>query len=174
MEKSSIPIRKRILFAKFDEYVNMTPSEMASFWQSEEANKVSQTPEQAFRTGGLAGKAVTKQVARLISKAAKYRGQLKVLPPWTEDEWRLCGSIVRVIVRQFYNIGDFKDELGNETPKSLALKYWGFNSNKRKTKLPMKQEIKDKVVDYVKKEKDSNKNLKESFDDLFFLELLDL
>lgn len=162
---SEIPLRKRILFRKFDEYVNMSSAQMRQFWTSPEAQKVSQTPEESFKTGGLAGKQVTREIANMISKAAKYRGQLKKLPPWSDREWLLCGSIVRYIARIFYGNGDLVDSNGERLPRALAPMYWGFDILKRKTKLPRKEEIKKEVKDYVKKE-----TLKESF----FDNLLDL
>lgn len=155
--KENISLRQRILFRKFDTLVNMSVSDMNNFWNSEDSKDVSRDEKEAIETGGLSGKSITKKIAKMISKAKSYRGQFKKVPDWTPDEWALAGNVVRYIKRVFYNVGEFKDDEGNPTPKALAPKYWGFDALKVHGKLPSKDEIKKEVVDYVKKEREQER-----------------
>lgn len=80
---------------------------------------------------------------------------IKKIPTLTDEEWGLIGTVVRFNSRFFYNIGDLKDEEGNDTPKSMSLKLRGLDGSKVKA-LPNKDSVKIEVKSALKgKDQDS-------------------
>lgn len=177
--KDKVPIRKRILFSFFDKVVNMTPTQIRNFRNSEEAKNISQTEKEAYETGGIAGKEVSPDIERIISKASKYRGQYKEIPDWTPKEWKIVSSLVRFIARFRKLSNKFVDEDGNETPLTKSMKIWGHDILKYKKHFPKSQEVKTDVKEYVKSErakakKERAKKLNEDFELEDFILDLDL
>lgn len=154
----------------------MTPTQIRNFRNSEEAKNCSQTEKEAYSTGGLAGKTVSPEIEKLISKASQYRGQYKELPPWTPNEWKLVASLVRFVARFRKLSNKFQDEDGNPTPLANSMKIWGHDVLKYKKHFPKSQEIKQDVKDYVKherekSEKEKSKKLNEELDFILDLDL---
>lgn len=172
MSFKHIPIRRLLIWHKFDEYVNVTSSEIRSVLNSEEAKNISQTKEQAAKTssGGLAGKDVSREIQHIIDKSSKFRGQLKNIPNFTEREWFVLGRMVAYIKRNFYGKGALEDADGNPLPRKLSLILWGFNPSR--SGLPTKQEVKNDVVQFVKKQKEKEKKESKKLNEDFFKKYL--
>lgn len=169
-----IPIRKRILFAFFDKVVNMNAAQIRSFRNSEAGQKCSQTEKEAYSTGGLAGKEISPDIEKMISKASKYRGQYKELPNWTPYEWKLASSLVRFIARFRKLSTKFTDSEGNPTKLSNSMKVWGHDYQKYKKRFPKSHEVKTDVREFVKKEKEAADKKKEKLNEDLDIILLNL
>jgi hypothetical protein len=144
-------LRRTVLWARFDRMINMTPSQIRSVRDSEEGKDSGLSKEEAREAGAnlLTGQEASKRLENLLKKVGDYRGQYKKIPNLTDEEWGLLGTVVRFNSRFFYNIGELKDEEGNDTPKSLSLKLRGLDGTKVKN-LPNKDIVKMEVKTSLK------------------------
>ena len=157
-EKENKPnLRRTVLWARFDRMINMSPSQIRAARDSEEGKDSGLSKEEAREAGAnlLTGQEASKRLENLLKKVTDYRGQYKKIPALTDEEWGLIGTVVRFNSRFFYNIGDLKDEEGNDTPKSMSLKLRGLDGTKVKS-LPNKDAVKIEVKSALRgKDKDS-------------------
>jgi len=166
------PIRKIILWARFDRIINMTPSEIRMTRESDEAKNVSQTPADAQKVGAnvKAGKEESKKLEEILKKVSKYRGQYKKVPNLSDSEWSTISTAVRFISRARSNIGPLEDEHGKWTSKKICLRIWGRNETNASS-FPNKNSVKAEVSSKVhaererqrEKEKKESKKLNEDF-----------
>ena len=159
------PIRKIILWARFDRIINMTPAEINAARNSEEAKDVSQDLVDARKVGAnvKAGREESKKIEAILRKVSKYRGQYKKVPNLTDSEWDTISSAIRFISRARANIGPLRDSDGKKTKKAWALNFWGRNETESSTfpnKNAVKTEVSSKV--HAEKEKQKEKEKKES------------
>lgn len=159
------PIRKIILWARFDRIINMTPAQIHMARESDEAKDVSQNLEDARKVGAnvKAGREESKKIEAILRKVSKYRGQYKKVPNLTDSEWDTVATTIRFISRCRANIGPLHDEAGKKTKKAWVLNFWGRNETEASTfpnKNSVKSEISAKV--HAEREKQREKEKKES------------
>jgi len=159
------PIRKIILWARFDRIINVTPAQIAAIRNSPEAENVSQTREQAAKTGAAvkAGKEESKKIEAILKKVSKYRGQYKKVPNLSDSEWSTISGAIRYISRARANIGPLHDADGKKLPKAISLSLWGRNETEASTfpnKNSVKAEVSSKV--HAERERQREKEKKES------------
>ena len=143
-----IPLERRLLGARWDKIVNMTSSEIRSFRTSDDGQTVGWTPDEARRgsISGMAGQEASKRIENLISKAGKFRGQFKNLPPWNEDEWKLANKQVAYISRARGNIGELVNDDDERTPKAKAMMLWGRDEVRARGSFPDKDALKKQLI----------------------------
>lgn len=142
--EKKIPLERRLLWVRWDRMVNMSGADIRSFRTSEEGQKVGWTSDEAKRgsINGMAGHDASKKIEGLISKAGRFRGQHKNLPPWTPEEWMLANKQVAYISRARGNIGDLVNDDDERTPKAKAMMLWGRDEIKARGSFPDKVELK--------------------------------
>jgi len=163
-EDTSRPAPERVaLWWRFDEIMNMKPSEMRSFRESEFGQKVGLDKREAESAGlsVMSGQEASKIIEKMLNSCSKLRGQHKKLPDWDKEEWDMAGRAIGMISRFRGNIGDLEDEEGNPTPKAGAMMLWGRNEIKAPAKFPDKEEIKAAVRKEYQEQKEEEKRLKE-------------
>ncbi len=169
MGRSSI--RRQIIFAKWDRVTNMTAAEISYVLNNPEYDHVSQTSEQARKSGAgvLAGRDAARELIKMIPMAAKFRGQYLNLPEWNDRQWFVASRAINFISR----FRDLSDKMYNKdnSPSDLnvSIRFWGHNVDKFKRHFPKSKEIKHEVRQTLKQEKEKQKNLKESFIDRLLL-----
>lgn len=150
-----IPLERRLLWARWDKIVNMTASEIRTFRQSEDGQKVGWSSDQAKRgsIGGMSGHEASKIIEGMLAKAGRFRGQQKRMPPWEPNEWKIANKQVAYISRARGNIGAFVDDDGEKTPKAMAMMIWGRDELRAgatkdtpSKNFPDKEKIKEELV----------------------------
>ena len=114
---------KEETYKKWKKLVNMTPSELKKFLDSEEGKIAGLTEKEADELGIDYGR-----------KSAKWILKMKPIPykEWTPNMWRWAKKQIRFISRMTGNKGKLYDEKGNRTRKYLSLLVWGNNPLKNK------------------------------------------
>lgn len=163
-EPAKIPLEKRLLWARWDKIVNMTSSEIRSFRQSDEGQGVGWSKEQALKDSisGMSGRDASVKIEAMINKAGKFRNQHRIMPPWTDDEWRLANRQVSFISRARSNVGDLLDDNDERTPKAKALMIWGRDEIRSRGIFPDKNKLKELLM------KDSYEYPQEAICDILF------
>jgi len=108
-------------YAKWKSLVNMSKSELQSFYNSKEGKEAGLTPSQATNAGIDSGR----ESARMIMK-------MKNTPvgEWTENMWRWAKKQISFISRMSGVKGALYDDKGNKTRKHTSLLIWGHNPEK--------------------------------------------
>jgi hypothetical protein len=111
------------VYKKWKELVNMSPSELRSFLDSEEGKVAGLTKEEADDLGIDYGRESAKWILKM--KAIPYKD-------WTPSMWRWAKKQISFISRMKGNKGKLYDENGKRTRKYLSLLVWGNNPLKKK------------------------------------------
>jgi hypothetical protein len=110
------------VYKKWKELVNMSPSELRSFLDSEEGKVAGLTKEEADDLGIDYGRESAKWILKM--KAIPYKD-------WTPSMWRWAKKQISFISRMKGNKGKLYDENGKRTRKYLSLLVWGSNPLKK-------------------------------------------
>lgn len=144
-KENKIPLKKAVLFARWDRIVNARPEEIRKIREENEDIGLDRAEAKQAGANVISGREASKKIEVMIRKAADFRGQYKRLPPFTDEEWGLLGSQIRLISRLKFNIGALEDDDGDMTPKHKALILWGYVPAKARGKFPDKNEVKAEV-----------------------------
>ena len=109
-------------YQKWKKLVNMTPSELKKFLDSEDGKVAGLTSKEADELGIDYGR-----------ESAKWILKMKAIPhkEWTPNMWRWANKQISFISRMTGNKGKLYDEKGNRTRKYLSLLVWGNNPLKK-------------------------------------------
>jgi hypothetical protein len=143
-----IPLERRLLWARWDKIVNMTGAEIRTFRQSEEGQKVGWSSDQAKRgsISGISGHEASKIIEGMLSKAGRFRGQQKRMPPWSPEEWKIANKQVAYISRARSNTGPLLNDDDEKTPKAMAMMIWGRDEIRASGSFPDKEKLKEQLV----------------------------
>lgn len=109
------------LYKKWKSLVNMTPSELKAFMETEEGKEAGLSRSEARAQGIKSGQDSAKAILRMKEKP---------VDEWNETDWEWCKTQISFISRMRGVKGPlFKD--GEKTPKHTALLIWGHNPNKK-------------------------------------------
>lgn len=142
-KRDVIPTDREVLFRKFMKLVNVSSSDLRKFIDSSESDDVGWTPEEAKKESvtGNYGLADAKILVNVLRKSQSHKNS--GVPDLTDDEWNVLARSGAFIARVSQNIGDYKDENGNYTPKYKALYLRAFDGIKAGNKqIPTTQEVK--------------------------------
>jgi hypothetical protein len=109
-------------YSKWKKLVNMSKSELQTFYNSKEGKEAGLSQSEANKQGISSGR----QSARWIMK-------MKDTPKseWTNEMWRWAGKQISFISRMTGNEGPLYDDQGNKTRKHTSLLIWGNNPKKK-------------------------------------------
>lgn len=105
-------------YKKWKELVNMTPSELQKFLDSEDGKVAGLSREEASKEGIRRGRDSAKAILRMKSKK---------VDDWNVSDWDWCHRQISFISRMSANKGPLRDKDGNPTRLLLSLKVWGHN-----------------------------------------------
>jgi hypothetical protein len=110
-------------YEKWKDLVNMTPSELRKFMDSDEGREAGLKKKEANRLGIGYGR-----------ESARWILKMKETPvrQWTPKMWQWCGRQISFVSRMRGNKGSLYDEKGRKTPKHTSLLIWGHNPEKYK------------------------------------------
>lgn len=151
---STIPSDIQILWAKFSQMVNMTSSQLRSFYNSDEAKDSGWTDEERNKESLAAttGRENAKELITILSKYSSNVSTGEAPKNLTKTERECVSRTIRFIARVRENIGDYKDEDGNLTPKAKALMLRAFDPIKAGNKvLPSTQDVKQELKKEMEK-----------------------
>ncbi len=109
-------------YQKWKKLVNMSRSELESFYNSEEGKVAGLTPAQAKDAGIDSGRESARWVMKMKSTPVKN---------WTPSMWKWANKQISFVSRMTGNKGKLYDENGNKTRKHLSLLIWGNNPEKK-------------------------------------------
>lgn len=109
-------------YQKWKKLVNMSRSELESFYNSEEGKVAGLTPAQAKDAGIDSGRESARWIMKMKSTPVK---------DWTPSMWRWANKQISFVSRMTGNKGKLYDENGNKTRKHLSLLIWGNNPEKK-------------------------------------------
>jgi hypothetical protein len=113
--------RKKEVREKWVKLVNMPPSELKRFYNSEEGKEAGLSPSEAKSQGIDSGRESARWILRMKETPVK---------DWTPEMWRWAGKQINFINRMSGNKGPlYKD--GEKTRKHTSLLIWGHNPNKK-------------------------------------------
>jgi hypothetical protein len=112
------------LYAEWKRLVNMTPSELERFMQSEEGRRAGLSASEAKAQGIGRGRDSARAILRMKSKPKSE---------WTSTDWDWAKRQVSFIKRMRGASGKLEDAQGRPTRKLLALKIWGHDPRKMKS-----------------------------------------
>lgn len=150
--KSTVPTDREVLFRKLMKLVNVSSSDLKKFIDSSESDDVGWSPEEAKKESvtGKYGLADAKVLVNVLRKGQKHKSS--GVPDLTDDEWDVVSRSGSFIARFSQNIGDYKDEDGNYTPKYKALYLRAFDGVKAgNKKIPTTQEVKAELKQKMSK-----------------------
>lgn len=130
LSEGGLSDQQREKYNKWRSLVNMTPSELSSFKDSQ----MSAGRKTASKYPGLKPNEARKQGISSGVQSANWIIKMKQTPvsQWTPEMWRWCGKQISFISRMKGNDGPLYDAKGNPTRKLLSLKIWGHNPSKGK------------------------------------------
>lgn len=108
-------------YKKWKELVNMTPSELQKFLDSEDGKVAGLSRKEASDEGIRRGRDSAKAILRMKSKK---------VDDWNASDWEWCGRQISFISRMSGNKGSLRDKDGKPTRLLLSLKVWGNNPEK--------------------------------------------
>lgn len=117
--------RKQELYAKWRKLINMSPSSIESFKNSQ-THKGRADPK---KYPGLKPKQAASLGISSGVQSANWIIKMKGTPnkDWTPEMWKWAGKQVSFVSRMLGNSGPMRDENGEPTRKLLSLKIWGHN-----------------------------------------------
>lgn len=121
----AIQKRRKELYAKWRELVNMSASSLES-WLEKQVAAGRKDPK---KYPGLKRTEASKLGISSGTQSAKWIIKMKRTPvkDWTPEMWKWAGKQVSFISRMKGNDGPLRDEKGEPTRKLLSLKVWGHN-----------------------------------------------
>lgn len=110
-------------YTRWKQLVNMSRSELQSFYDSKEGKEAGLKPKEASKQGIHYGR-----------ESARWILKMKATPveDWTETMWKWAGRQISFISRMSKAKGELIDEKGNKTRKYLSLLIWGHDPKKMK------------------------------------------
>jgi hypothetical protein len=108
-------------YKKWDKLVNMSPSELESFLNSDEGKEAGLSRGEASDAGISSGRDSARAILRMMKKKKE---------DWNETDKEWLGKQISFISRMRGNKGPLRDEDGKPTRKLLALKIWGHDPEK--------------------------------------------
>jgi hypothetical protein len=108
-------------YSKWKKLVNMSASELKSFYNSEEGKKAGLSRKQASDAGIKSGRDSALAIIRMKQKNPEK---------WTESDWKWAKRQISFISRMKGAKGPLFDDKGQKTRKHLALLIWGHNPKK--------------------------------------------
>ncbi len=114
-------IDKHDMYSKWKTLVNMTPSELKAFYDSEEGKAAGLSATAAHEHGIHYGR----ESARWILKMKDTK-----VEDWTPEMWEWAKRQISFISRMKGNAGSLRDESGAKTRKLTSLLIWGHNPEK--------------------------------------------
>ena len=110
-------------YSKWKSLVNMSPSELKKFIDSDEGKVAGLSKEEASKLNISRGRDSAKAILRMKSKKVS---------DWTSLDWEWAKKQNSFIPRMLGNPGKLFDEKGRKTRKYLSLLIWGHNPKKSK------------------------------------------
>lgn len=120
--ESTLDDSKKEKYKKWKELINMSPSEIERFYNSEDGKVAGLSKKDASAHGISRGRDSAKAIIRMLRKK---------VTEWTSNDWQWCGKQISFISRMKGNAGALRDKDGNPTRKLLSLKIWGHNPEKK-------------------------------------------
>lgn len=110
-------------YTRWKQLVNMSRSELQSFYDSKEGKEAGLKPKEASKQGIHYGR-----------ESARWILKMKATPveDWTETMWKWAGRQISFISRMSKAKGELIDDKGNKTRKYLSLLIWGHDPKKMK------------------------------------------
>ena len=118
---SSLDSKQKETYAKWKSLVNMTPSALQKFMNSDEGKDAGLTKKEADSQGIKSGR----ESANWILKMKKTK-----VDDWTPEMWKWAGRQISFISRMTGNKGPLYDKENNKTRKHLSLLIWGHRPEK--------------------------------------------
>lgn len=112
------------IYKKWQELVNMSPSELEKFMDSEDGQEAGLTREEAKAEGIHRGRDSARAILRMKGKGVEN---------WTDEDWAWAGRQNSFNSRMLGMKGPLFDEKGHRTRKHTSLLIWGHDPTKKKT-----------------------------------------
>lgn len=109
------------LYKDWKKLVNMSPSELKKFLDSDEGKVAGLSKEEASKLNISRGRDSAKAILRMKEKSVNS---------WNETDWEWSQKQVNFIKRMSGNSGKLFDDNGRKTRKYLSLLVWGYNPKK--------------------------------------------
>lgn len=109
------------LYKDWKKLVNMSPSELKKFLDSDEGKVAGLSKEEASKLNISRGRDSAKAILRMKEKS---------VDSWNETDWTWARKQVNFIKRMSGNPGKLFDDKGRKTRKYLSLLVWGHNPKK--------------------------------------------
>ena len=109
-------------YKKWKKLINMSPSEIQSFLDSQEGKSAGLSRKEASKEGITSGRDSARAIIRMLKIPYK---------DWTSNDLKWMKKQISFISRMKGNSGPLKDSDGKPTRKLLALKVWGHNPLKK-------------------------------------------
>lgn len=121
MSKGGTTDENNETYQKWKSLVNMSRSELESFYNSEEGREAGLSSSEAKEQGIDSGR-----------ESARWIMKMKDTPhtEWTPTMWKWAKKQISFISRMRGNKGDLYDDKGNKTRKHTSLLIWGHNPKK--------------------------------------------
>jgi hypothetical protein len=115
---------KKELYREWKNLVNMSVSELKTFYDSKEGKEAGLSADEAREQGIDRGRTSARWIIKMLgTDVAK----------WTPEMWKWCKKQISFIKRMSGNKGDLYDEDGTKTRKHTSLLIWGHNPEKYET-----------------------------------------
>lgn len=108
-------------YQKWDKLVNMSKSELKSFFDSDKGKEAGLSRKEADAEGIDSGRESASAIMRMMDKKVE---------DWNENDWKWAGKQISFISRMSGAKGPLRDDKGEPTRKLLALKIWGHDPEK--------------------------------------------
>jgi len=109
------------LYKDWKKLVNMSPSELKKFLDSDEGKVAGLSKEEASKLNISRGRDSAKAILRMKEKSVNS---------WNETDWEWSQKQVNFIKRMSGNPGKLFDDKGRKTRKYLSLLVWGNDPKK--------------------------------------------
>jgi hypoxanthine phosphoribosyltransferase len=109
------------LYKDWKKLVNMSPSELKKFLDSDEGKVAGLSKEEASKLNISRGRDSAKAILRMKEKS---------VDSWNETDWTWAQKQVNFIKRMSGNPGKLFDDKGRKTRKYLSLLVWGNDPKK--------------------------------------------
>lgn len=129
LKQAKLDDEQKDLYKRWKKLVNMSPSELEKFIDSEDGKKAGFSREEAAEYRKK-NKGSTLGSGRDSARAI-LRMKDKSVEDWTTLDWKWCKRQVSFISRTTGQPGPLYDDKGRKTRKHLALLIWGHNPEKK-------------------------------------------
>ena len=109
-------------YKKWKGLINMSPTEIQSFLDSQEGKTAGLSRKEASKEGITSGRDSARAIIRMLKVPFEE---------WTSNDLRWMNKQISFISRMLGVKGPLKDSDGKPTRKLLALKVWGHNPLKK-------------------------------------------